>query len=274
MAEYCVDCYKKFGFFEKKVLVKNSIIHRRCVECNEKRENSLETEYAEYKKMEIEMVDDFRKLSDEEKKEKYEPTYLEALRRKEREIYGESPEEEKARIYEEKEEEYEKWSELSDNEKEEGYGEKLNKDYEKRDLEEFEAFKKLTKNKKSEFEKKKFARYTAREQMELIRREREELKELEAWEKEKRSKEKLKRLRKMKKNDEAGVNISDSSRELIPADIRDYVWSRDKGKCLSCGSNKNLHFDHIIPVSKGGATTTENLQVLCKDCNLKKSDHI
>jgi len=110
-------------------------------------------------------------------------------------------------------------------------------------------------------------------QIAVIKR-RDELRELEEWEKNRRDEDKLIRLKKMKKNIESGINIPNSSREHIPVDIRGSVWSRDRGKCRSCGSNKNLHFDHIIPVSKGGATTTENLQVLCKDCNLKKSDHI
>ena len=41
-----------------------------------------------------------------------------------------------------------------------------------------------------------------------------------------------------------------------------------------CGSQKNLEFDHIIPVSKGGANTARNLQLLCQDCNRHKSDKI
>jgi 5-methylcytosine-specific restriction endonuclease McrA len=48
------------------------------------------------------------------------------------------------------------------------------------------------------------------------------------------------------------------------------VWQRDGGKCRNCGSTKDLHFDHVIPRSWGGASTVENVQVLCRDCNLKK----
>lgn len=63
-------------------------------------------------------------------------------------------------------------------------------------------------------------------------------------------------------------------RPPIPKDIVDAVWERDGGKCVYCGSKRNLQLDHIIPFSKGGATSIENLQLLCQDCNLKKSNHI
>ena len=64
------------------------------------------------------------------------------------------------------------------------------------------------------------------------------------------------------------------TRETIPEDVRMYVWRRDQGKCVNCGSNKNLEFDHIIPVSEGGSSTERNIQLLCSDCNKKKSNHI
>lgn len=63
-------------------------------------------------------------------------------------------------------------------------------------------------------------------------------------------------------------------RELIPQDIMDKVWNRDGGKCVKCGSQDNLEFDHIIPISKGGATSYRNIQLLCKKCNLDKSNKI
>ena len=65
-----------------------------------------------------------------------------------------------------------------------------------------------------------------------------------------------------------------NKRPPIPRDIVDAVWRRDKGQCVYCGSKENLQLDHIIPFSKGGATTFENLQLLCQKCNLKKSNHI
>jgi hypothetical protein len=59
-------------------------------------------------------------------------------------------------------------------------------------------------------------------------------------------------------------------RETIPARLRDKIWNRDDGKCVECGTKENLEFDHIIPFSKGGATTYRNLQLLCEPCNRKK----
>lgn len=66
----------------------------------------------------------------------------------------------------------------------------------------------------------------------------------------------------------------DGNRTTIPMDIANAVWNRDGGKCCMCGSRENLEFDHIIPISKGGATTFRNLQILCKNCNIRKSDNI
>jgi 5-methylcytosine-specific restriction endonuclease McrA len=65
-----------------------------------------------------------------------------------------------------------------------------------------------------------------------------------------------------------------SSREPIPESIRFVVWRRDEGKCVKCGSNKSLEFDHIIPFSKGGSNTERNLQLLCEKCNREKSSKI
>lgn len=65
-----------------------------------------------------------------------------------------------------------------------------------------------------------------------------------------------------------------TKRPPIPREVADAVWRRDGGRCVYCGSTENLQYDHIIPFSKGGATTLENLQLLCQKCNLDKSNHI
>lgn len=65
-----------------------------------------------------------------------------------------------------------------------------------------------------------------------------------------------------------------NKRPPIPRELVDAIWNRDKGQCVYCGSNENIHIDHIIPFSKGGATCLENLQLLCEKCNLQKSDKI
>ena len=53
------------------------------------------------------------------------------------------------------------------------------------------------------------------------------------------------------------------------------VLMRDGNKCRLCGitiTGNEIHFDHIFPWSKGGETTLENLQILCKPHNLAKGN--
>ncbi len=70
-------------------------------------------------------------------------------------------------------------------------------------------------------------------------------------------------------------NIDDSHNRLIPSSVKLEVWKRDKGACVICGSNKNLHFDHELPFSKGGTSlTAKNIRILCLKHNLSKSAKI
>jgi len=70
-------------------------------------------------------------------------------------------------------------------------------------------------------------------------------------------------------------NVGSQNQRLpIPADVKILVWKRDEGRCVNCGSQTNLEFDHIIPVSKGGSNTARNIQLLCESCNRKKSKNI
>lgn len=63
-------------------------------------------------------------------------------------------------------------------------------------------------------------------------------------------------------------------RDPIPEEVRMFVWRRDVGKCVQCGSQDRLEYDHVIPVSKGGSNTSRNLQLLCEVCNRLKRDNV
>jgi hypothetical protein len=64
-------------------------------------------------------------------------------------------------------------------------------------------------------------------------------------------------------------------RRIIPTWVKLEVWKRDGGKCVKCGSGEDLHFDHIIPWSKGGSSNTpDNIQLLCGKHNIEKHDRI
>lgn len=76
-------------------------------------------------------------------------------------------------------------------------------------------------------------------------------------------------------NIEINDSIDLSHTRLIPSEVKKEVWQRDKGKCVKCGSTKNLHFDHDLPFSRGGTSLIEkNIRLLCAKCNLLKSNKI
>lgn len=85
-----------------------------------------------------------------------------------------------------------------------------------------------------------------------------------------RLEQKLQSARSLMRAEESGR----PTRVGIPSELRRVVFERDGGRCVECGGNFNIQYDHILPVAHGGATTLENLQILCAECNRRKSDSI
>ncbi|SRR6266567_5497983 len=61
-----------------------------------------------------------------------------------------------------------------------------------------------------------------------------------------------------------------ASNRYIPDNIRRQVLERDGYQCVVCSSPIYLEIDHIIPISRGGGSQPNNLQILCRSCNARK----
>ena len=64
--------------------------------------------------------------------------------------------------------------------------------------------------------------------------------------------------------------VGERAKRSISQDVKIAVSARDGGRCRQCGSTQQLHFDHVIPISRGGANTVANIQLLCGACNRAK----
>lgn len=60
----------------------------------------------------------------------------------------------------------------------------------------------------------------------------------------------------------------------IPDSVRRKVYERDEYRCVRCGSPDELTVDHKWPHIRGGNNSLDNLQTLCKPCNLSKNDDV
>lgn len=58
----------------------------------------------------------------------------------------------------------------------------------------------------------------------------------------------------------------------FPAFTRFNLFLRDEFSCQYCGARGELTFDHVIPRSRGGRTTWENVVAACPPCNLRKAN--
>ncbi len=80
----------------------------------------------------------------------------------------------------------------------------------------------------------------------------------------------------LKATDEASTSspLPREPSRVIPSEVKKAVWLRDGGKCVLCGASDELHFDHEIPFSRGGGSTTANVRILCAHHNLEKGARI
>ncbi len=70
---------------------------------------------------------------------------------------------------------------------------------------------------------------------------------------------------------------NNNKRDPLSPSLRYEVLTRDKYVCKGCGAcgpNVEVEVDHIIPVSRGGKDTLDNLQTLCFKCNRGKGDKV
>ena len=126
----------------------------------------------------------------------------------------------------------------------------------KKELEEIEKKQLLEKRKKQE--KERYKEYYKRRQREKEKR--------RHWESE--------AIEEMIDSGEIDGNVSSDRKRTIPSNIKEIVYARDKGCCVTCGSTVDIEYDHIIPFSKGGSNSVNNVQLLCLKCNRSKSDRI
>jgi 5-methylcytosine-specific restriction endonuclease McrA len=87
----------------------------------------------------------------------------------------------------------------------------------------------------------------------------------------------LAEMKQIQKAQSTATFLRQQERNRMNSGVRYQVFSRDNSRCRRCGATPqshgvSLHVDHIVPVSKGGKTEMNNLQTLCEDCNLGKSN--
>ena len=71
------------------------------------------------------------------------------------------------------------------------------------------------------------------------------------------------------------IYVENKAHGAIPDHVKKAVFQRDNGRCVQCGyDGEYIEYDHRMPRSKGGQNTVENIQLLCRSCNLKKGARV
>lgn len=77
------------------------------------------------------------------------------------------------------------------------------------------------------------------------------------------------------RNREVWDSICRVERGKVSNKMRFAIYERDGYRCRKCGrKTDDLEIDHIIPISRGGKSTYDNLQTLCRRCNLEKGSDV
>lgn len=64
------------------------------------------------------------------------------------------------------------------------------------------------------------------------------------------------------------------SKMRISKPSRAMIYARDQSRCQYCGSTRKLTIDHIVPKSRGGGDTWDNMVIACSKCNTLKGDKL
>lgn len=92
----------------------------------------------------------------------------------------------------------------------------------------------------------------------------------------KREREREKKREKRRREYQDRRMTNDAEHAKVTRAMRYDVLRRDGFRCVRCGRGREdgvkLHVDHIVPVSRGGKSTMDNLQTLCEDCNCGKGN--
>jgi HNH endonuclease len=75
-------------------------------------------------------------------------------------------------------------------------------------------------------------------------------------------------LKMLERHDEQGIEWELEARlaDPIPENVKRFVYERDMGRCLACGSDELIQYDHVVPWSMGGGNEPHNIRLLCAGC--------